>query len=231
MSLKQSIYSGITKFVSRINKNRVYSPTDKVVKVNLGSGLAVYGDWYNIDVNFNILIRKLPESLLKIYYRNSGAKDWYSEAEFIDKLRKHRFIHHRFEYGLPFKDGTVDYVYSSHTLEHLFKSDADFFLKESYRILKPGGRIRICIPDLEYALSFYNSGDKHRALDYFFKQSSADYLSRHQYMYDFELLKESLTNAGFTNIQRCEYQKGQTPDLQHLDTRPEETLFAEGEKK
>ena len=51
--------------------------------------------------------------------------------------------------GLPFEDNTTDVVYSSHFLEHLSQEQADFVLKESYRILKKDGIIRIVVPDLE----------------------------------------------------------------------------------
>jgi len=51
--------------------------------------------------------------------------------------------------GLPFEDNSMDVVYSSHFLEHLNQKQADFVLKESYRILKKDGLIRVVVPDLE----------------------------------------------------------------------------------
>ena len=50
---------------------------------------------------------------------------------------------------LPFGDGTVDAVYHSHLLEHLDAGAARAFLGECFRILRPGGTIRIAVPDLE----------------------------------------------------------------------------------
>jgi len=51
--------------------------------------------------------------------------------------------------GLPFKDASVDAVFSSCMLEHFTKQQAKEHLKECYRILKSGGVCRIVVPDLE----------------------------------------------------------------------------------
>src|SRR5687768_2073927 len=51
--------------------------------------------------------------------------------------------------GLPFPDQSCDVAYSSHMLEHLSPQEASRFLRECFRILKPGGIIRIVVPNLE----------------------------------------------------------------------------------
>ncbi len=51
--------------------------------------------------------------------------------------------------GLPFRDGEVDACYASHVLEHLTQEQARTFLRESYRVLRAGGIIRLAVPDLE----------------------------------------------------------------------------------
>ncbi|MEF3279760.1 MAG: methyltransferase domain-containing protein [Elusimicrobiota bacterium] len=51
--------------------------------------------------------------------------------------------------GLDFESNTFDAVYTSHFLEHLPKNKAVFVLKEIYRVLKPGGILRVVVPDLE----------------------------------------------------------------------------------
>lgn len=50
---------------------------------------------------------------------------------------------------LPFAEGTFDMVYHSHVLEHLPRDAAPGFLADCRRVLKPGGTIRIAVPDLE----------------------------------------------------------------------------------
>ena len=50
---------------------------------------------------------------------------------------------------LPFLSQEIDVCYSSHVLEHLSREQAKFFLTDCDRVLKPGGIIRIVVPDLE----------------------------------------------------------------------------------
>jgi predicted SAM-dependent methyltransferase len=68
---------------------------------------------------------------------------------------------------LPFADATVDLLYSSHFLEHVPSIKVTGFLAECFRILKPGGRIRLVLPDLEEICKTYlrerESGNHHKA--------------------------------------------------------------------
>ncbi|HWQ90193.1 MAG TPA: methyltransferase domain-containing protein [Clostridia bacterium] len=50
---------------------------------------------------------------------------------------------------LPFSDDTFTAVYSSHTLEHFSQETTERILKECRRVMKPGGIVRIVLPDLE----------------------------------------------------------------------------------
>jgi len=54
---------------------------------------------------------------------------------------------------LPYEDGTVEEVYASHVLEHIHHSKTYETLSEWTRVLKPGGRLRVAIPDFEAVLS------------------------------------------------------------------------------
>jgi len=58
---------------------------------------------------------------------------------------------------LPFDDNSIDVVYHSHVLEHLTKEDGEKLSKECFRVLKPGGILRVCIPDLEIICQEYLS--------------------------------------------------------------------------
>jgi len=51
--------------------------------------------------------------------------------------------------GIPAKDGAFDAVYVSHLLEHFPRKEAQHLLKECHRVLRPGGIIRLAVPDLE----------------------------------------------------------------------------------
>jgi len=56
---------------------------------------------------------------------------------------------------LPLGDAVADVLYSSHFLEHVPRRRVTGFLAECFRVLKPGGRIRLVLPDLEELCSEY----------------------------------------------------------------------------
>jgi hypothetical protein len=66
--------------------------------------------------------------------------------------------------GIPFSDNSFDAVYHSHVLEHFNKIDGENLIKECFRVLKPGGVLRVAVPDLEQIaikyLFFLNEGVK-----------------------------------------------------------------------
>ncbi len=58
---------------------------------------------------------------------------------------------------LPFKDSCFDACYCSHVLEHFSFDEAVLLLNEIHRVLKPGGFIRVAVPDLEGIVRTYLS--------------------------------------------------------------------------
>jgi len=78
--------------------------------------------------------------------------DWTN----IDVTSSSRHVHaHDLSQGIPFRDDTFDVVYHSHLLEHFPKNEAPRFMQECYRVLKPGGIIRVAVPDLERIARIY----------------------------------------------------------------------------
>lgn len=227
------IIDSATNLIGYLKKNRriVVSQKDGSVKVNLGCGLSVAKGWINIDGSLNAFAASWPGFFHKILYRLSGASRYYPEEKYCAILGGHRFLHHDLAYGIPLQDASADFVFTSHFLEHLFPQDAAFILKEAHRVLKPGGLIRVSVPDLKYAVSLYAAGEKRKMLDnYFFVDNMSSFLARHKYMYDFELLSELLGKAGFKNVSQKTFKSGNVPDLEQLDIYPEDSLFVEAER-
>jgi predicted SAM-dependent methyltransferase len=82
-------------------------------------------------------------------------------------------IVHNLKEGIPFMNNEFDVVYHSHLLEHFTTTDAKFFLKECFRVLKSDGILRIAVPDLEQIVMNYMkslhgalSGDPESAENY-----------------------------------------------------------------
>ena len=218
---------GFIAWVKRKQKVRI---KDNPSKINLGSGLSVAQGWINIDHDFNTFCHNWPSFLLKCIYLVSGISRLYSYEDYVDILRHHCFVFHNLQYGIPFYDKSIDYIYSSHFLEHLYRDQGKYFTREAYRVLKKGGKIRICVPDLNYACSLYQKGQTEKALRFFFPDTKSEDKGYHRYMYDFNMLHTLLQGAGFSNIEKCSYRQGNTPDINTLDVKPEETLFLEAIK-
>lgn len=217
----------ISHFACWVKRNRIITPKDQAVKVNIGSGLSVTPGWLNVDASLNAFFSKWPRFLLNILYRISGSKEFCPPEKYRDILRNHPFLHHNVEYGIPLPLESCDYLYFSHFLEKLFREDAEKFFKEAYRVLKKNGIIRICILDLERIIMLYQKGNKEYLLKLLFATSKSGYFSRCKHIYDFDLLRQFLEKAGFVNIERCSYREGKTPDIDLLDNRPQETLYVE----
>jgi predicted SAM-dependent methyltransferase len=233
-AFKAKLHDAGVSVASRLRARRRIDPERQPVKINVGSGLVVAPEWIHVDVGLPFLFASFPRAAQRWLYRrlpdSSAARRDFTEDEFVAVLSEHQFVHHRVEYGLPFENGVATHVYTSHLLEHLFLSHARSLLRECYRVLRPGGVLRVCVPDLSHALALFRNGDARGGLEYFFYDSTPSAFTRHRYMYDFAILEEELRGAGFQHVARVAYREGRTPDLERLDNRPDETLFVEAEK-
>jgi len=138
---------------------------------------------------------------------------------------------------LPFKDNSCTLIYHEHLLEHLPVPIALNFLRESYRILKPGGILRIAQPDLDDIVEAAYKGT-------FKKYPSAKNITKaellnmafngwgHKHLYNAEELTSFLVESGFeeSKIKYCKFGESTTPELRNLETRQESLLLGEATK-
>ncbi|MGV0984984.1 MAG: class I SAM-dependent methyltransferase [Limnohabitans sp.] len=62
---------------------------------------------------------------------------------------------------LPFPPDSVEEVYCSHTLEHLSYADAPKALAEMMRVLEPGGRATVVVPNMDFVAAVWlHGGDR-----------------------------------------------------------------------
>ena len=66
-------------------------------------------------------------------------------------------IQHNLGQGIPLPDASCEVVYHAAVLEHMRREDALTFLRECHRVLKPGGVVRVGVPDLERLCHLYLS--------------------------------------------------------------------------
>src|SRR5438128_2184161 len=104
-------------------------------------------------------------------------------------------------------DNSVDVIYNCHVLEHFKRKEVDRVLREWARALKPGGTLRISVPDFAQLCEVYQ---RYRDLELvkgalFGRQ---DYLYNiHYNVFDYASLSESLKQAGLINIRRYDWAK------------------------
>jgi len=135
----------------------------------------------------------------------------------------------------------VQLIYSEHFLEHLGVEQAVETLRESYRVLKPGGVMRIATPDLAYLVGKYASDswkdqDWITAYGYGWIKTRAEMLNicfrewGHQHLYDAEELERRLRETGFERIAPQEWNVSTEPELANRETRKDSRLIVEAVK-
>lgn len=112
---------------------------------------------------------------------------------------------------LPFQDGVVDGIFHEHLLEHLPLAVGTAFTRECARVLRPGGTLRIGVPDIGALIADYASGKgellarKPGRPTALLALQEMFYWHRHCTMYDFETLDVLVRWAGFKPASRSEW--------------------------
>jgi ubiquinone/menaquinone biosynthesis C-methylase UbiE len=142
--------------------------------------------------------------------------------------------------GLPVDDDAFDYIVSIHALPEIPYGDLDRTLSELRRVLKPGGILRLGLPDMDKAINAYRTGDA----DYFLiSDEEVKCLSgrmivqllwrgQSRSMFTTEFAAELLARNGFRAIHPCAFRETGSgiSGITELDNRPLESLFIEAAK-
>lgn len=129
--------------------------------------------------------------------------------------------------GIPFKDCSIKGIFIEHCLEHLTYSQCRGVLKEFRRVLKPGGVVRVVVPDAELYLDLYQKHKQGELVEfpYVSQQDLHNGMTPmmivnrvfrdhgHLFAYDAKTLEIMLRNAGFADIQKEGFLIGRDENL------------------
>ena len=106
-------------------------------------------------------------------------------------------------YPLDYIDDSVDEIRASHVLEHFSHREVPAVLAEWVRALKPGGVLKIAVPDFENLARRYLACEA-LPFEAFLMGGQVDDLDYHKSMFDTESLIDALKRAGLRDIEKWE---------------------------
>lgn len=212
------------------------------MKLNVGCGRTLIHDWVNIDNSPTLRLAKVPY-LARALFRAGLVKK--PTLDFAATLRTANVKYGDVSKGLDYADESCNAIYSSHMLEHLNRQVARQFVRDAFRLLRPGGVLRLCIPDLGILVRHYEStGDADAFMEgmHVCNASSQKLVDKvklvllgprhHQWMYDGASLCRVLANEGFTDVSILPPGRTYIDEPGELDLyeRCEESVYVEGVK-
>lgn len=183
---------------------------DGKIKLNVGSyTVMLHNGWINMDI---------------INLGEYAAQNQY------------KFIQYNATKKMPFDDNTVDYIVTSHMLEHLSKDESIFFLQECARVLKIDGVVRIIVPDAEKLINLYqqNKLGMFDEINDGCEQASFEsaklwslLFEGHKIAYDFNGIKNIGESIGFKVEKKSFTQGNEQITRETKDYLPDLSLYAE----
>jgi predicted SAM-dependent methyltransferase len=166
--------------------------------------------------------------------------DIYAKADLIIDLGKRL---------LPFKNNSIDTAVCISTINYFTRKRGEKIIRETFRVLKPGGIARFATQDLKLIATKYLNNDR----EFFFQKlpdgrerftgvTMADKINSWfygyacgknrggKYFYDYETLALLFKEAGFSKIENKKYLESAIPDISEIDNRPEQMFFLEALK-
>lgn len=192
------------------------------LKLNIGCGTSGIEGWVNIDNSPTILLSRLP-----LGRQIFGTPHWARDVRCLDVRKR-----------IPFAEGSVRAIYSSHTFEHFTYEESLQVSKECHRILAVGGVLRVVVPDLAIAVRDYladrdNPKASHQFIARLLLVSGVRDLlhpgAHHRQMFDASSLIHMLKEAGFTSAEVSSFGNSRIPEIKKIESeaRRAESLYVE----
>jgi len=195
---------------------------DSELKLNIGCGTSGIEGWVNLDNSPSILLSQLP--LGKRIFR---TPDWPRDVRRVDVRKR-----------IPFPDSSAWCIYSSHTFEHFTYEESRTVARECHRVLRPGGVLRIVVPDLGILVRDYlaDSADplaSHRFISRLLLTAGLRDIvhagAHHKQMFDARSLVHLLREVGFPAPEVSTFGSSRIAQIAaiELESRRSESLYVE----
>jgi len=192
------------------------------LKLNIGCGTSGIEGWVNIDNSPSILLSCLPFGR-----RIFRTPDWPRGVRRADVRKR-----------IPFPDSSVSCIYSSHTFEHFTYEESRAVARECFRVLRPGGILRIVVPDLgimvrDYLADTADPMASHRFVARLLLTASVRDIvhagAHHKQMFDARSLAHMLQGAGFPAPELSTFGSSRIAEITEieLESRRSESLYVE----
>ncbi|MCC5631225.1 class I SAM-dependent methyltransferase [Nostoc sphaeroides] len=214
--------------------------------INVHTRYWLKNDFYHVTTTVvNLLLARNPNRIKpKARFLNLGCGRKGIQTE--DWLNCDGFLQTSVDYvfdltgKMPFKDTRFEGVFTEHFFEHLIPDHTKIFLSECLRVLKPGGILRLSVPDGELYLDrYFNDHEwmmqrrpevkprtRMAIVNEVFRQGF-----EHQYCYDFETMKVVFEESGFKDVHRVDFETSNIPELLiDQESRRFESLYVEATK-
>ena len=209
------------------------------MRLNLGSGPEFIPGFINIDNSMNILLSRFR------FFKNILFKFGVINTQHLSSWDK-RIVKKNI-LKLKYSENSIDYIYSSHFLEHIYFWDAKKLLQKCHLFLKNDGLLRLALPDYDQFICDYvinKETDPYNAiieLEYallshplerpdFFERHLPWNSHIHKWHPTASLVIKTLENIGFKNIKIKNFQVGSFPDLNLVENRKDHTFYIEATK-
>lgn len=178
-----------------------------------------------------VIARYLRENTVRKLQIGAGptkSPDWLVTD--IDVKLRRRTIYLDGTKRFPIPDASIDYVFSEHMIEHIPYPAACAMLKECFRVIKPGGRIRLATPDLDKYMDL-RTRDLSEVQRAYIEWNTKTFLPPdtpvapifvinnqfrnygHQFLFDETCLRDAISKAGFVDIKRMPIGESNDPQL------------------
>lgn len=210
------------------------------MNINIGSGPNHVEGWLEFDSSLNIPLSRIP--YLKSIIVGFGLLNSDHMRAWDPRIKRKNAL------KLDLKISSVDQIYLSHVLEHMYFSDSQKLLMNCHDFLKDMGVLRICSPDYDAFISKYLNEIHVDSLEaaFNFEKSLLSYPLNKPSLFEFvrnyfgahihywhptlPIMLNQLKVAGFTRIEILSFRQGQLSDLELIENRADMSFYLEAYK-